>query len=108
MAAETDVAGLAAARPDGAVVVDVREPGEYAAGHVPGAVLIPLAVLPVRAHELPRNRRLHVICASGGRSAQAAEWLAAAGWDAVSVAGGTAAWQRAGYPVITGNQPSAA
>jgi rhodanese-related sulfurtransferase len=102
MAAETDVRALAAARADGAVVIDVREPGEYEAGHVPGARLIPLGELPARAGELPRSRRVYVICASGNRSAPAAEWLARAGWNAVSVAGGTSAWQRAGNPVVTG------
>jgi len=102
MAVETDVSALAAARADGAVVIDVREPEEYEAGHVPGARLIPLRELPARAAGLPRDRRVHVICASGSRSAQAAEWLAMAGWDAVSVAGGTSAWQQAGYPVVTG------
>lgn len=102
MVTEIDVHGLAAVRADGAVVVDVREPNEYLAGHVPGARLIPLAALPSRSHELPRGQRIHVVCASGGRSAQAAQWLTGAGWDAVSVAGGTDAWQRAGHPVVTG------
>lgn len=102
MAAEIDVAGLEKARSEGAVVVDVREPAEYLAGHVPGAELVPLTELPARASELPRGQRVHVICASGHRSSQAADWLVAAGWDAVSVAGGTRAWARSGRPVVAG------
>src|SRR5579875_468498 len=108
MAVEADIGTLAAARADGAVVVDVREPEEYMAGHVPGARLIPLGELPARAGELPRSRRVYVICASGNRSAQAAQWLARSGWDAVSVAGGTSAWQRSGNPVVTGTRADVA
>lgn len=102
MAVEIDVRALAAAHADGAVVVDVREPDEYAAGHVPDARLVPLGELPDRAHGLPRHRRVHLVCASGSRSLLAADWLAREGFDAVSVAGGTQAWQSAGYPVVTG------
>lgn len=105
---EIDVAQLAAARADGAVVVDVREPEEYLAGHVPGARLIPLGELTARVGELPRHGRLHLICASGNRSLQAARWLASAGYDAVSVAGGTKAWAEAGQPILTGARESAA
>lgn len=105
---EIDVKSLAAARADGATVVDVREPEEYEAGHVPGARLIPLGELAERADELPRNQRVHLICASGNRSLQAARWLSSAGYDAVSVAGGTKAWQDAGQPVIQGVREDAA
>lgn len=106
--AEIDVLALAAAKADGALVVDVREPDEYVSGHVPGARLIPLGVLPVRAAEIPRDERVYVVCASGGRSYQAAQWLSSAGYDAVSVAGGTTAWRSAGHPVVTGTHADAA
>ncbi len=99
---EIDVRALAAAHADGAVVVDVREPHEYLAGHVPSARLIPAGELRARVHELPRRQRVHVICASGSRSAAAADWLTQAGFDAASVAGGTEAWRRAGHPVVSG------
>jgi len=83
----------------GIAIVDVREPEEYAGGHVPGAVNIPLSQLGERHGELPRDVPVHVICEAGGRSARAAEALTAAGIDAVDVAGGTSAWRTAGHPV---------
>ncbi|MGB7962351.1 MAG: rhodanese-like domain-containing protein, partial [Propionicimonas sp.] len=57
-------------------LVDVREVHEYRAGHVPGAVNIPLSLLPLRVSELPASKPLYVICQSGGRSMQASSWLA--------------------------------
>lgn len=83
-------------------VIDVREGDEYVAGHVPGARLMPLGIVPVRAQELPKDQPVYVICASGGRSAQAAQALARAGVDARSVAGGTKAWIASGRRVETG------
>ena len=59
---------FAAAHRDGGVVVDVREPFEYAAGHVPGATLMPMAAVRARLRELPRSRPVYVICATGNRS----------------------------------------
>ncbi|MBD8871087.1 rhodanese-like domain-containing protein [Nocardioides donggukensis] len=98
---ETDIAGLEAALEDGATLVDVREPDEYAEGHVPGARPIPMGQLPARLGELDRERPVFVICASGNRSSAMAEVLDQAGFDAVNVAGGTGAWQRSGRPVQT-------
>ena len=60
--------------------LDVREPGEVAAGTLDGAVNIPLRELPSRVIELDRDRRVVVLCHSGGRSARAAEFLAATGF----------------------------
>lgn len=108
MATQVEVSALAAAHSDGALVLDVREPAEYEAGHVPNAKLVPLGELSARSAELPRNRRLHLICASGHRSAAGAELLTRAGFDAVSVAGGTQAWRQAGYPVVFGPRAGAA
>ena len=98
---------LAAAAADGAAVVDVREPGEYVGGHVPGAVLMPMGQLPSRVGELDRHRPVYVICASGNRSRAMSDYLARAGFDARSVDGGTAAWAAAGRPVVAGAKPSA-
>ncbi|GAA5028627.1 hypothetical protein GCM10023258_24340 [Terrabacter aeriphilus] len=98
---------LAAATADGAAVVDVREPGEYVGGHVPGAVLMPMGQLPSRVGELDRHRPVYVICASGNRSRAMSDHLARAGFDARSVDGGTAAWAAAGRPVVAGAKPSA-
>lgn len=81
------------------VVVDVREPEEYAAGHVPGARPVPLGSVPARAGELPTDQPVYLVCQSGGRSAQAAAFLSRQGVDAVNVDGGTGDWAAAGYPV---------
>jgi rhodanese-related sulfurtransferase len=98
---EIDLETFATRHPE-AFLIDVREPGEYVAGHVPGAVLIPLGRLDDRVEELPRDRTVHVICASGNRSLRATDALIGAGIDAVSVAGGTSGWIHSGRPVVTG------
>lgn len=100
---EISVDDLAAARNSGEVtVIDVRNPDEYAAGHIPGAHLIPLPELGDRLAEVPTDRLVHVVCQSGGRSAQGAELLTEAGIDAVSVDGGTRGWTASGRPTTTG------
>jgi rhodanese-related sulfurtransferase len=99
--AEVSVAELAAileADPT-APVIDVRNPDEYAAGHVPGAVLIPMHVVPVRLQDIPRTSTVYLVCATGGRSAQTAAWLEPQGYDVVNVLGGTQAWVMSGLPV---------
>lgn len=95
---------LAQALGTGGFVVDVRTPEEYEEVHVPGAVPIPLAELGQRAQEVPKDRRVYVICASGGRSLAAAQALNNAGWQAVSVAGGTKGWASEGRPVRHGSE----
>lgn len=102
MSAEATLEELDAARAAGAQVLDVRESAEYVEGHVPSARLMPLGIVPVRAHELAGGEPVYVVCASGARSAQAAQILQRAGVDARSVAGGTNAWVRSGRPVETG------
>lgn len=82
------------------VIVDVREPWEYAEGHVPGAILIPLGQLAARVDELPGEEPIYVICRSGNRSVTASTLLIEAGKrDVRNVAGGMLAWQAAGYAV---------
>lgn len=98
---EIGVAELAALLSDDIALIDVREPDEYAEARVPGAVLIPLATVPERTHELP-DQHLYMICAMGGRSLKAAEYLAAQGWACTNVAGGTKEWVEAGYPYDSG------
>ena len=84
-------------------MLDVREPGEYVSGHVPGAVLMPMHTIVTRVAEAAdRYRRIHVICASGNRSLSVTDALLRAGYDAVSVNGGTSAWRMSGRPVVTG------
>ena len=80
------------------LVLDVREPDEFAYGHVPGARLVPLRTVPGLLGELP-DEPVYLVCAVGARSAQAAAFLAHHGVDAVNVDGGTRDWVQAGYPV---------
>ncbi len=102
---EVDVDALEQARAGGAPLIDVREPDEYEAGHVPGARLIPLGQVVQRGGEAPRGERVYVICGSGGRSARATQWYRSQGVDAVNVDGGTAAWAQAGKPLVEGPEP---
>lgn len=95
----TDVHALPAVLPDDVVVLDVREDHEWAAGHIDGAIHIPLGDLPARVGELDPVARTVVVCHVGGRSARATQWLQAQGHDAVNLAGGMDAWQDAGRPV---------
>ena len=91
----------------GARVVDVREPNEWARGHVSGAEHIPLDVLPTRLRDgaLPREAEILFICASGGRSANAAALAEASGYrNVASVAGGTSEWAYLGLPVEGGGR----
>src|SRR5262245_22494078 len=81
-------------------VIDVRQPGEYDAGHVPSAVNAPLARVEDDASELDPNRRTAVICAGGFRSSAATSILERLGFKKLlNVLGGTGAWIKAGYPV---------
>ena len=81
-------------------IVDVREVGEFASGHVPSAVNIPLSLVPLRMTELPRETRHYIICQAGGRSAQACMYLEQQGFDVVNVEGGTGEWIVSGFPVV--------
>jgi thioredoxin 1 len=103
-APEVDVDELERARGGGGVVIDVREPGEYATGHVAGAQLVPLSQVPQVVDRLPADQPVYVICQSGRRSLDAAGFLVRHGIDARSVAGGTSAWVRSGRPVETGSR----
>jgi rhodanese-related sulfurtransferase len=86
---------------DKAVLIDVREPAEFAAGHAAGARNVPLNTLD-GAKGLPTNKAipLVVVCATGARSSRAVAQLRKAGYSSVhSLAGGTAAWRTASLPV---------
>src|SRR2546421_7408448 len=83
-------------------LLDVREPWEYAAGHVPGARLIPLGELEQRASEVSRDRPVLAICHSGQRSLAAAGYLIQLGsTDTPNADCRTAAWIARRYPVQT-------
>ena len=84
-----------------AFLLDVREDDEWAAGHAPGAVHLPMHQVPARLAEVPTDRPVDVVCHFGGRSAQVTAYLLQAGVDARNVDGGMDAWERAGKPVVT-------
>ncbi|MBI3746141.1 MAG: rhodanese-like domain-containing protein [Chloroflexi bacterium] len=90
----------------GPLLVDVREPSEFAEFRAEGAVLFPLSTFMLRHQSLPRDRELLLICRTGARSGQATAFLLANGWTSVAnVEGGTLAWVRAGLPARHG-EPS--
>lgn len=86
-------------------VLDVREPAEYADARVAGSVLIPLGQLAQRVGELPKDRTIVAICASGGRSSAAVGLLKRAGFaDVLNLRGGIGAWARSGLPIERGRK----
>lgn len=91
--------------PADALVLDVREDDEWAAGHVEGALHVPMSAFVARFGEVTEavadGRRAYVMCRVGGRSAQVTQYLVQQGIDAVNVEGGMLAWQGAGRPMIT-------
>ncbi|MDQ0843954.1 MULTISPECIES: rhodanese-like domain-containing protein [unclassified Streptomyces] len=95
----------AAAVPDDALVLDVREADEWAAGHVEGALHVPMSDFVARfgqvTEALADGRRAFVMCRVGGRSAQVTQYLVQQGLDAVNVDGGMLAWDGAGRPMVT-------
>jgi len=94
-----------AAVPSDGFVLDVRENDEWAAGHVDGALHIPMSDFVGRVGELTGavddGRRVHVMCRVGGRSAQVTQYLVQQGIDAVNVDGGMLAWDGAGRPMVS-------
>jgi rhodanese-related sulfurtransferase len=98
---EIGVADLRRRGEDAGVVLDVRSPEEFTDGHVPGAVNVPLDELPAVAHRYA-GREVVAVCKSGGRSAVAAQILAAAGAQVWSLSGGTRGWAKAGHPIERG------
>jgi len=87
-------------RERGALVVDVREPAEYASGHVPGAISIPQADLALRLDDIPRERDVLVVCEGGVRSLRASKFLRQTGFASVNnLVGGTNAWRQAGLAI---------
>jgi rhodanese-related sulfurtransferase len=84
-----------------AVLLDVREADEVAGGRIAGSTHLPLGQLAARASELDRSRPVITVCRSGGRSSQAAQFLAAQGYDVADLAGGMTAWIADGRPVTT-------
>jgi rhodanese-related sulfurtransferase len=97
-----ELAGRVAHEPD-LVVLDVREPAEWADGHMPGARHIPMRQVSERLAEIPRDRRVALTCAGGTRSSLVASLLLSRGFtDLVNVWGGMNGWAQAGLPVARG------
>jgi rhodanese-related sulfurtransferase len=84
----------------GAILIDVREPQEWQAGHAQGARHIPLAQLDQRQRELPTGRPIITVCRSGARSARAASLLVAQGREVSNLRGGMRAWVAGGLPLV--------
>jgi rhodanese-related sulfurtransferase len=100
------VAGVPDPLPEGLLVLDVREDNEWDAGHVEGSVHIPLMELGERIADLPLADQTLVVCRSGHRSEHATAYLRQLGVEAVNLAGGLAAWQQAGRPLVAdGDRP---
>lgn len=95
--------------PDGALLLDVRETDEWAAGHIEGARHVPMSEVPQHvsyADELSPDTPIVVVCKMGGRSAQVTAWLSQQGFDAVNLEGGMLAWAGSGRPMVSeGDQP---
>jgi len=82
------------------MLLDVRTPEEYAAGHIAGAKLIPVQVLAEHLNDVPKDKQVYVYCHSGTRSARASKLLTANGFKNIeNIEGGIVAWKKAGYPV---------
>lgn len=86
---------------DGAIVLDVRNADEWDAGHVEGSTWIPMAEVQTRRDEIPTDRPIVVVCATGSRSARVTQALTVWGCaEAVNLAGGLVAWEAAGLPIV--------
>jgi rhodanese-related sulfurtransferase len=93
-------ARLDAAPAESLVLIDVRQPQEFAIGHLPGARLIPLGELARRVDEIPKGAEIVAYCHHGMRSAQAVGLLAMAGREAKSLRGGTDLWSQLIDPTL--------
>ena len=100
---EIDVDELERQLAAGAPLFDVREDDEWATVHVEAASLVPLGTVTESVEQFPTDRTAYVICAKGGRSARAVEFLRSQGVDAVNVTGGMGAWVEAGKPAVSGD-----
>jgi rhodanese-related sulfurtransferase len=82
-------------------LLDVREPQEWQAGRIEGAVHIPMNTLPAQLHELDGGRPMVVVCRSGQRSARVTAFLTRQGFEAYNLRGGMQAWRDAGLAFTT-------
>lgn len=95
---------LKAQRPD-LLIVDVREPHEFAEGHVAGSVLVPMGKLPHHAADIAKaGKPVVLVCRSGARAASCEGVLTRAGAEAHTLSGGVLAWARQGRKLVTGSK----
>ena len=101
LADTVDVATVASIKDrDDVFILDVREPYEYEAGHIPGVTLIPMNDVPQRLSDIPTDKTVIVTCRTGNRSSQVTDYLRQQGFDNVhNMAGGIVDWEAAGYEV---------
>ena len=107
---EIDVHGAQALMKEVDYLIDVREPEEFSAGHIQGAILIPRGLLEFKVSSTEelnaRDKKILIYCKTGGRSLLAAKSLVEMGYaNIVSLDGGYDAWLLAGYPVIKAEMP---
>lgn len=100
------ISGVPDPLPEGLAVLDVREQDEWDAGHIEGAVHLPMSSITERLSEVPGGQVL-VVCKVGGRSARVAGYLLQQGHDVVNLDGGMLDWEAAGRPMVseTGQPP---
>lgn len=99
MIRQMTIKDLAEAVADEQVIVDVREAPEYAQGHVPTAINIPLSSLVERCTELDHERPIYLVCGGKNRAMEAAGALDQGGYDARPIDGGTRGWIADGRPI---------
>ena len=85
------------------LILDVRQPEEYTQGHIAGSKLIPLGELIGRLNELPKDREVVCVCATGSRSRSATKLLLSRGYNAFDMTGGMFIWRRSRLPIKKGN-----
>jgi rhodanese-related sulfurtransferase len=95
-----DIADVPTPLPRGVVVLDVREPEEWRAGHIDEALHVPIRQLPARVDEVPSDRPVLVVCRVGARSASATAFRVALGRNAVNLSGGMNAWAAAARSMV--------
>ena len=98
---QVDATAAVALFHEGAVLIDVREPDEWQAGHAPQAIHIPLGELGAQISRMSTDHPLVIICRSGRRSDLATAALRTAGYDAYNFSGGMQAWHQAGGDIVT-------
>jgi len=95
-----EIRALLASEPGSVLVLDVRTPGEFALGHIPEAVSIPMSDIPWRLGEIPREKKIVAVCASGARSGAVTDYLIEQGYPWVkNYAGGMVDWARKKLPI---------